>query len=290
MLFFRVLGNKHASTGASPAVSVQHLNLRVRLLLRYGPVLVGPDPPGLDAAPTLCYDLLVACRRIAHLTKVLTRDVDQLFDSVSLNVLLDLRGTDGVLQTAGEFYGLCENFSLAVESRSPLPEMREDYQFLVASWPELVRCFRYARQPEVIRSLSSIEDSFVTLQDAIGIAPHVDWHAAADRAAACARLAERLNGQLQRYVLQNSRYDRTFRRRAGEHMTAFRGSIDQLHQRLVDRRAGSLEAECVQLATAWSQLNIECLRKLGASDKQYFAPYQPRITERVVRLQAMLQL
>ena len=72
-------------------MSVQHLNLRVRLLLRYGPVLVGPDPAGLDAAPTLCYHLLVACRRIAHLTKVLARDVDQLFDSVSLNVLLDLR-------------------------------------------------------------------------------------------------------------------------------------------------------------------------------------------------------
>ena len=31
MLFFRVLVNKHAPTGASPAVSVQLLNLRVGL-------------------------------------------------------------------------------------------------------------------------------------------------------------------------------------------------------------------------------------------------------------------
>ena len=46
MLFFRVLVNKHASTGASPAVSVQLLNLRVGLYdkSKLEPLLVSKPP------------------------------------------------------------------------------------------------------------------------------------------------------------------------------------------------------------------------------------------------------
>ncbi len=228
--------------------------------------------------------------RLTHLTEVLSSDVDHLFDAVSLNVLLDLRGSDGVLETASEFYGLCENFSFALESRAPLSEMRDSFQYLVEGWPELARCFRHAEQPEIVRSLSAIEDSFVTLRGALGIAPQVDWHLAAQRTAACERRAAQLREQLHRRVLENARYDRTFRRRTEQYVVGFEQAVDRLHQGLVDRQQRTLEANCARVAEAWTQLDTQCLRKLSARDQRYFTSLQPQLTEDVVRLQAMLRL
>ena len=48
--------------------------------------------------------------QLAYLAKALEHDVDVLFDTVSLNVLLELPAGRNVLPIAGEFYGLCENF------------------------------------------------------------------------------------------------------------------------------------------------------------------------------------
>lgn len=226
--------------------------------------------------------------RLAHLTDVLTQDVNQLFEAVSLNVLLNLRRPDGVLETAGAFFGLCENFSDAVEARASMPELRQEFQYLVRGWPELANCFRRSRRTEVVRSLASIEESFVALQTALGVAPQVDWHAAAEQAAACERLARQLNSQLRKYIVRNSRYDAAFRRRVEQGAAQFQRAANQLHQQLVSRRDDRLHARCSELADAWTTLNSECLGNLEAGDRRYIVGFPQRITESVVSLQALL--
>lgn len=228
--------------------------------------------------------------RLSYLSTALRRDVDGLFDAVSLNVLLELPAAPRVLPLASEFYGLCENFTGSVESRAPLGQLQSDCRFLIECWPELSGCFRSCRNPEVVQSLRGIEESFVALRDAVGLAAPVDWHHANELAAALVLSSDSVVAEVQSHVYTNARYDAQFRFESARDAAAFRGAARRLQEAVVNRQTEPLAERAQAAADAWSHFNDHCYRRLTQSDQVHLRDLRTRVTQQVVELQAILQL
>ena len=228
--------------------------------------------------------------RLTYLSNALRRDVDGLFDAVSLNVLLDLPAGARVLPVASEFYGLCENFTNSVDAHAPLGQLKSDYRYLVDCWPELSACFTPCRTPAVTQSLQRIEISFATLRDAVGLAAAIDWHHANEVAAALTVSVESAYTAVQTYVYPNLRYDQQFRFESARAATALRSASRRLHESIIQRQSDVIAERAGAVADAWSQLNDRCFRRLASADQIRLRELCSRTTEQVVALQAMLQL
>ena len=228
--------------------------------------------------------------RLGYLATALRRDVDGLFDVVSLNVLLELPAANRVLPVASEFYGLCENFSHSVESQASLAVLQSDYRFLIESWPELSGCFSPSRVPAVIQSLKAIEESFVSLRDAVGLAAPIDWQHVNDVAAALVLSSDSVMGKVQQYVYANARYDQQFRFESARDAAAFRGAARRLHEAIVNRQAEVVAERAETVANAWAQLDEQCFRRLMPTDQVHVRDVRTSAIQQVVELQAVLQL
>ncbi len=228
--------------------------------------------------------------RLSYLATALRRDVDGLFDVVSLNVLLELPAANRVLPIASEFYGLCENFSNSVESHSPLSQLQSDYRYLLQSWPELSGCFAPCRTPAVTQSLKGIEESFISLRDAVGLAAAIDWRHVNEVAAGLVVSSDIAVDEVQRHVYSNARYDQQFRFESARDAAAFRGAARRLHEAIVNRQAEILAERAGSVAAAWAQLNDRCFRRLTAADQVHLQEMRANATQQVVELQAVLQL
>ena len=249
----------------------------------------------IDESTLLLHELLwlpqpIEYVQLTHLTTRLSADVNRLFDAVSLNVLLELPGAERVLPSASEFFGLCENFADSVATQAPLAQLRIDYRYLVDAWPELAGCFSAARRPEVVRSLRTIEESFVALRDTIGLSPQVDWRRSAELAASLSALSDRLFVDVQRFIFTSANYGRQFRGTSAQQAANFRNAAHRLHQSLVQRDETAIQDRCEKLATAWGTMTDQCYRKMSAADQGRFGDAPVQIAQQLVQLQAMLQL
>ena len=228
--------------------------------------------------------------RLSYLAKALRRDVDGLFDAVSLNILLELPAASRLLPVAGEFYGLCENFTGSVESRATLGQLQSDYRYLIASWPELSGCFTPCRTPAVVQSLKGIEESFVALRDAVGLAAPVDWQHGNEVAAALVLSSDSVIAEVQNHVYSNARYDQQFRFESARDAAAFRGAARRLHEAIVNRQVEALAERAQTAADAWAEFNDHCFRRLMPADQLHLRDVRVRATQQIVELQAMLSL
>ncbi|MEO8494414.1 MAG: hypothetical protein ABI614_05055 [Planctomycetota bacterium] len=228
--------------------------------------------------------------RLSYLANALRRDVDGLFDAVSLNVLLELPTAARVLPVASEFYGLCENFSGSVASHAPLGQLQSDYRYLIQSWPELSSCFKPCQNPGVVQSLKGIEESFVSLRDAVGLAAAIDWQHANQVVAALVLSSDSVVAEVQSHVYTNARYDQQLRFESARDAAAFRGAARRLQEAIVNRQTEVLAERAQAAADAWAAFNDHCFRRLIPADQLHLRDVRAAATQQVVELQAMLQL
>lgn len=249
----------------------------------------------IDEASHLIHELLwltedVDYGRLTYMAQALRRDVNELFDAVSLNQMLELPKGPLVLSIAGEFYGLCENFSDSIELRAPLGQLQAEYLYLVESWPELSECLRPCRNIQVVQSLKGVEESFASLRDVVGLASRIDLHRANELATALVAAGENANSEVQRHVFSNSRYDQRFRFDSARSSAAFHAAARRLHESILNEQMQLLGERTAAVADAWKDLNERCFRRLVAADQVHLRELQRHVTQQVVELQAMLQL
>jgi hypothetical protein len=227
-------------------------------------------------------------RHLQHLTSVLTQRVDELFDVVSLNVLIELPPTANVLNTAGQFYGACEQFAYAVQQDESPDALREDFACLQEAWPELAGCFRGVRQGEVVNLLKEIEQTFVSMREALQIHVVLDRRLAAERAAELEHLVEHLNRALRHDHLSAERHNDRFRARAqllGGQLTA---AARELHEGVVAGRGiDDLRRSCLRFSGLWNDFYGGLVPEMRPSGRQHVQPIAARITPLVVELQTM---
>ncbi len=227
-------------------------------------------------------------QHLQHLTEVLMNRVDELLDRVTLRMLMELRGAPNVLNTAGAFHGVCEYFVAVVAQRGTPAELRQEYQFVVDTWPAFSACFRTARAPEVQHLLKEIEQTFVALRDALRIAPEFDHRLAVQRAALLAYAAERLADEVRDGVGKERRYPAPWRTGFVQASSAFRQETQAFNETLTQRPTVHELADMAnQLARSWVRLQREYLPNVDAARQGNLAEIADEITPVLVELQAM---
>ncbi|MCL4202846.1 MAG: hypothetical protein KJ000_10135 [Pirellulaceae bacterium] len=227
-------------------------------------------------------------QHLQHLTEVLMDRVDELLDRVTLRVLMELRGAENVLNTAGEFHGVCEHFAGVVVQRGTPVELRQEYQFVVEAWPAFSACFRSARDPDILNLLKEIELTFVALRDALRIAPEFDRRLAVQRAALLAYSSERLADEVRDGAGKDSRYPPPWRTGFVQASSTFRQETQAFNEALMQRRTVTELADMAnQLTRSWVRLQRDYLPKVDAARRGTLDELANEITPVLVELQAM---
>jgi hypothetical protein len=225
---------------------------------------------------------------LQHLTELLMTRVDEVFDRVTLRMLMELRSAQNVPNIASEFHGVCEHFVLVVQQRGTPAELRQEYQYVIDAWPVFSACFRSARDPDLLNLLKDIEETFVTLRDALLIAPEFDRRLAVQRASLLAYSAELLADEVRDGAGKDPRYPASWRNAFVQQSRMFQQEAQRFNEALSGRHSVSELAELAnQLARNWVRVQRDSLPKVDASRHAQLLDIADRITPAVVELQAM---
>ncbi len=207
---------------------------------------------------------------VLYMAQVLRGDIDALYDTVSLEDLIDLPPAKQVLPTASEFYGLCEYFILCAENKDSLDDLAKAYWDLDAAWPGFSACFVSAQSPEVQRTLAEIEQSMDSLRQLLGIPPAIDWGLAQQRSSRLEYLAHALERSLESSMQTSGKYPDHVRNRlssAADRSRSFCTSCGTLNSRIVARTSPKqLGPECTQLAQAWALVQKDMITVFREED------------------------
>ena len=227
---------------------------------------------------------------LSHITKTMTADVNGLFDCVSLNALMELRGADNILDAACEFHGLCEHLADGVQHKESLPELQQDFQYLNDSWPKLAACFQGTKDARIIKALKDIEGSFETLQGTLQLRPVVDTREVVSYAAGLEDLSGRLAQTVQHYLNANSRYDTAFKKDCIGRVYAFRDSARHLHE-VADSEGNHnhLREDCDDIAAQWNAIQKSSFGRMHSADRARLQPLTSSIAAQIVQLQTIIQ-
>lgn len=228
-------------------------------------------------------------QQLLHLTSTLQKSMDELFDRVTLNQLIELRRVDELLPIASELYGLCEYFVICVEDGEEPDTLAQAYRDIEEAWPGFEDRFRPIQSEAVQQTLEEIGGSVVALREALGLRPPVDRQKMAELAGSLENLAERLERDFQTY-LRSPPYAGSFRLETARLARAFRETVHRLHEN-VAQGAGleRLRADSVELGEAWSAVQ-GLMSRLQPREQTHFRRMSGMIAPTLVELQALIGL
>jgi len=228
--------------------------------------------------------------QLLHLSKILVGDVDDLFDGVSLNMLIDLPAADRVLPTAGEFYGLCEYFLICVEDGQGYPELAGAYRDVEEAWPRFASCFQPLKAGEVPRLLKEIEQAVASLREALGIRPLLDVEMAMQLTALVDNLAEHFEQDVTNHFRQAGGYEKEFQTEVLQTATAFRQTAHHLHEAMTGgNSADHLRRDIAETSQVWDRL-YGYVPKFTAEEKAHLQEVAAKLGPALVKLQMLFAL
>jgi hypothetical protein len=104
---------------------------------------------------------------VAYIMDSLKRDVDEYFTRAPLRLVMELPDAQTALPTAGEFYGLCEQFAQEASNNASQAELAEAFHNVSQSWRTFNHTFRPMNSEPARRVLNRIEESMGSLAESL---------------------------------------------------------------------------------------------------------------------------
>jgi hypothetical protein len=223
---------------------------------------------------------------LIQLTRGITTEVDRIFDSVSLSLLIQLPGYEDVPSSASDFHGICQHFSDCVEQENDIDELVDAYDYLPSAWVSFSRHFRKVHHDGIRHSLTEIEARLVALREPLGIPGGFDANNARQRAGAIERLADHLHVDIESWLRGASKFAGE-RKEMLEHCSHFRTASRQLHAALVhDTPEEVLRGHCATIYSEWELLHRH-IADCDAPDRDHIYELLIQISVELVELEAM---
>jgi hypothetical protein len=99
--------------------------------------------------------------------EALKRDVDEYFTRAPLRLVMELPDAKTALATAGEFYGLCEQFVQDANANGSQTELAESFRNVSQAWRSFNYTFRPMNSEPARRVLNRIEEAMGSLAAAL---------------------------------------------------------------------------------------------------------------------------
>lgn len=224
---------------------------------------------------------------LIQLTAGIATEVDRIFSTVTLGMLLQLPGYDDIPGNASEFYGVCANFADCVERQESREDLIDAYEYLPAAWVAFSRHFRSVDHVAIRRSLAEIETRMVALREPLGIPGGFDLTVARRHPTSIQHLAEHLSDDIEEWLASTGRYDKG-RRDLEKLGTLFMHSSRKLNAALASTpHLPTLRQLCDQAIEDWSLFHSRVV-KCDAPDREHLEQIEIRITAALIELEAML--
>lgn len=224
---------------------------------------------------------------LIQLTAGISTEVDRIFSTVTLAMLIQLPGYDDIPGNASEFYGVCANFADCVERQESREDLIDAYEYLPAAWVAFSRHFRSVDHVAIRRSLAEIETRMVALREPLGIPGGFDLAEARRHSASIQHLAEHLSDDLEEWLASTGQYDQD-RRDLEKLGTVFMHSSRKLNAALAGTpHLPTLRQLCDQAIADWSLFHNRVV-KCDAPDRDHLEQIEIRITAALIELEAML--
>ncbi len=223
---------------------------------------------------------------LIQLTRGVTTEVDRIFDSVSLSLLIQLPNYEDVPSSASDFHGICQHFADCVEQENDIDELVDAYDYLPSAWVSFSRHFRNVQHDGIRHSLTEIESRLVALREPLGIPGGFDANSARQRAGAIERLADHLHADIETWLRGASKFAGE-RKEMLEHCSHFRTASRQLHAALVhDTPEAILRGHCAKIYSEWELLHRH-IADCDAPDRDHINELLIQISVELVELEAM---
>jgi hypothetical protein len=223
---------------------------------------------------------------LIQITRGITTEVDRIFDSVSLSLLIQLPNYEDVPSSASDFHGICQHFADCVEQENDIDGLVNAYDYLPAAWVSFSRHFRRVNHDGIRHSLTEIETRLVSLREPLGIPGGFDANSARERAGAIERLADHLHADIESWLRGDAKFAGE-RKEMLEHCSHFRTASRQLHAALVnDTPDETLRGHCATIYSEWELLHRH-IADCDAPDRDHINELLIQISVELVELEAM---
>ncbi|HEV3299415.1 MAG TPA: hypothetical protein VG055_07230 [Planctomycetaceae bacterium] len=104
---------------------------------------------------------------VAYMMEAVKRDVDEYFTRAPLRLVMELPDSRTALVTAGEFYGLCEQFAQDANNNASQTDLAESFHNVSQAWRSFNHTFRPMNSEPARRVLNRIEEGMGSLANAL---------------------------------------------------------------------------------------------------------------------------
>jgi len=210
----------------------------------------------------------------------------QVFDSISLSQLMECKAPGLALSAAREFQAACGNFSNSITSGAPLEDLEWDFRLFEVQWNDMNRMFREFGIRKVDHRLVDIEASMVTLRQAFGEAPVMNYGQLQQLTANLGAICRQTTIDVRRRVVE-PRYEAGFQQQICGSADKFASSVNDLHQRVLrNPRAQLTQQELNNMFVQWRTLK-PLMNQCKDQDRAALVQYRSQIEPLMVKLQVV---
>lgn len=215
-------------------------------------------------------------------------DVDRLFDSISLSVLLQLPTGDFALGAASDFHGYCEHLEECARRSDRRDEIVGAYDEMLEAWVSFSRQFRNVKSANLQQQLTGIEQRLVALREPLGIPAGFDRDEGRRRAATIEHLVDHLRDDFQTWMATARGLTDAERRDLSAQADKFRVTARTFHAVQVQPTPeAELERINESLLTQWEGLYQRIIRS-KASDREHLIEVLGKVGDELVEVEVLL--
>ncbi len=212
-------------------------------------------------------------------------DVDRLFDSINLSILLHLPAGEFATGAASDFHGYCEHLEECARRSDRREEILDAYDDLLGAWVSFSRHFRNVKSSQLQQQIAVIEQRLVALREPLGIPNVFDRDDARRRAAEIEHLADHFNDDVNTWLSTNRGIPEADRRSLLEQCGRFRATARAMHAVLVQPTPeAELERLNETLFTQWEEL-FQRVTKSKGPDRDHLLETLSKIGDALVDIE-----
>lgn len=228
---------------------------------------------------------------LAHATRLLQRDIDQLLRRVNLKMLSELPAARRLsIDAASDFSSSAQDLLDLIQAGDDIHVLREVYMMLHDEWQRLELSLQGISSQQARQSIRDAEQSLLSLQTQLGVKFDFDRTEATRLAAALLSNAQHIQSDIRDFFGRPNRYSRELQNGTLQAADQFRSAARELHAGL-DNGANlrTLKVHCEQMANAWQTLETY-LPRFDSSEQAHLDRIRRDITPQMIQMQTLIAL
>lgn len=228
--------------------------------------------------------------QLEELAHILNRDLNELFDGVTMKVLVQLRNPQEALRTGKDCFDNSARLKQAIEDQRELSELDVEFDRLDRSWRAFANDMIDLKGTQTWNDLKLINDNVVALRSALQVRPDYDHNNTIESAAKLESMSDHLQWKMRQWLNSSAGYNIPQRYEYLQDSESFVRQSRDFHKIATSGQSlEPLKPIATQLLTRWIRI-LGSIEKCQSAERDDLNSISQDITTELVKLQADLSL